>query len=826
VASSKCAALRAAIQGSRCSATETFQIAIETLELLGGAANGAPLLVVVDDAHWLDPMTADVLGFVGRRLDREPVALVVAARNGYATTLDQYGFPELHIEPLDDRSSGVLLDSSAPGVAPNIRSQVMAAAAGNPLALIELPKAITARPPGLPTMLERPPLTGRLQQAFAERFLLLPAAAQAILLVAAVDEEATLNEVLAAVEFVEDQPPTLGDLEAAIVSELVVHDQTRLHFSHPLLPSAICSSVGAAKCVRAHAALAGTVTDDEDRLTLHRAASAAAPDEGLAAQAHRASRAAAQRGSCSVALAAMYRAAQLTPGAQHRRVRLLESAELALEQGQLAQAGLIVREINLEGCGRIDRTRVTLIRAMIRGEVVADSRFLEPLIGAATEAAIAGQTDVALRLLEVVAVQAAWQSPRSGVGDAVVALARSLPMPELDLRVLSVLGLCDPFGTAASLHKVAGEIAPDDCSPRVSCLLGIALHTTGLFELSTVFLDSAIAGLREQGLLFLIPQALARQAWNAAFASRWTTAIAEAEEAAVLARDTHQPLWEAAALAAQSLVCAVRGENDRAEFLSSEAERLALPRGASAVLSDIQLVRAFVAIGGCRYEEAFQQLHRTVDPDDPSHHMRSMWRIGEYVEAAVHAGRTDEARQQIATTENLEGRHDSQRIRIGLLYGRALLADDDSAEEAFEVALRADLSSCPLYRARLLLEYGTWLRRRRRTVEGRTPLRAALEAFVALGTQPWAERARQELRASRESTKNEPRAWMTLTEQEQQVAVLAADGLSNREIGQRLYISHRTVSSHLYHVFPKLGVTSRGHLRAALGSSAASGEAS
>jgi ATP/maltotriose-dependent transcriptional regulator MalT len=251
------------------------------------------------------------------------------------------------------------------------------------------------------------------------------------------------------------------------------------------------------------------------------------------------------------------------------------------------------------------------------------------------------------------------------------------------------------------------------------------------------------------------------------------------------------------------MVAAFRGESESAESLLREAEAIALPLGASAVLSDIQGARAVIALGGGRYDEAFEHLQRTFDPHDPAHHpFRSSWRIGEYAEAAVHAGRLDQARTKLATTEALAELSRSPRLQIGLLYARPLLANDDDAETHFQAGLSANMTLWPIYRARLLLEYGTWLRRRRRIAEARMPLRAARDALHALGAAPWAARAQQELRASRETRLHNPDAWTELTEQERQIARLAAEG---------------TVGSHLYRIFPKLGIASRTQLPAVIG---------
>jgi ATP/maltotriose-dependent transcriptional regulator MalT len=301
------------------------------------------------------------------------------------------------------------------------------------------------------------------------------------------------------------------------------------------------------------------------------------------------------------------------------------------------------------------------------------------------------------------------------------------------------------------------------------------------------------------------------------YAGEWQVATDAAAEAASLAQETHQPTWEAAAQTARSTIAAFQGDNESAELLLGEAEATALRIGASAVLCDIQFVRAVVALGAGRYEEALQHLQRTFDPRDPAHHhVRSLWRIGEFAEAAVHAGQVDLAREQLERAERLADLTQSPRLQIGVLYARPLLADDDTAEPHFEAALSGMTSAWPLYRARLLLEYGAWLRRRRKIAQARMPLRAARDSLVALGAVPWAERARQELRASRETQRRQPEAWFELTEQEQQIAQLAAQGLSNREIAQRLYLSHRTIGAHLYRIFPKLGIACRGQLAAVI----------
>jgi DNA-binding CsgD family transcriptional regulator len=797
--------------------SDTFVVALAALELLNREAEHGPLVVVVDDAHWLDRQTADVLGLVGRRLSSTPAGLLLAVRDGYETALLHFGLPELRIEAMDEQPSSVLLDSIAPGLGFELRGRVLAAAAGNPLALIELPKAVGSGAPVAFGVPERLPMTARLEHAMVERFCDLPAATRTVLLVGSADAQASLNEVLtAAGQLGEGVPVSLDDLAPAVASCLVDHDHRRIRFRPPVVAAAIYQAASLGQRHRAHSALA-TALIDRPRRAWHRAASTTSPDEVVAAELEWASTEATARGSPTITLSAMERAAELTPDVSRRRHRLLRGAELAAELGQLNRAEALIGAIDPADCDPLERARVGLVRDMIEPRFPVQPTAVNSLVEAATRASSAGEIDLALRLLQAAAMQSWWANPRSEACHLIAAALQHVAAPEDDPRVLSILGFCDPAGRGSILSEIFSRIAPHTCDPVIASSVGAALHATGAFEISTTFLTAAVAGLRQQGRLWLLPQALAQQAWNAIYTGNWSLAASAAEEAASLARDTRQALWEAAAKTVQSMIAAIRGDQAGAESRLREAEGMALPLGASAILADIQLARALLALGDGRYEEAFQHLQRTFEPHDPAHHpVRSFWRIGDYAEASLRAGHVDQARQQLARSESLGRQAPSGRLQVGLLYARPLLADGDTAEAHFRAALAANLTSWPLYRVRLLLEYGTWLRHRRRIAAARMPLRAARDAFEALGARPWAERARRELRASREAQRRQPAAGIQLTEQEQQIAHLAAEGLSNREIAQRLYMSHRTVGAHLYRIFPKLGITSRTQLPGAL----------
>jgi ATP/maltotriose-dependent transcriptional regulator MalT len=341
----------------------------------------------------------------------------------------------------------------------------------------------------------------------------------------------------------------------------------------------------------------------------------------------------------------------------------------------------------------------------------------------------------------------------------------------------------------------------------------------GAFDIAETLSAASVAGLRAQGRLGLLARALGAQAWSAAHLVDLQVAVPVAEEASRLARETSQPFLYGIVRATEATLAALRGEQDRAQALAAEAEQVGLPVGARPVLATVQIARGTAALADGRFAEAYAHLRRMHDPADPCHQIAlRCYALAELVDAAVHSGHGDGVRHIVRDMEAVVIHSASPSLHAGLRLAHALLADDADAEPLFEAALTAGLTRWPYVRARAQLAYGEWLRRRRRTAESRPVLRAARDIFDALGTAPWSERARQELRASGEASDSRaPEVIDRLTPQELQIVQMAVDGLTNREIGERLYLSHRTVSSHLHRVFPKLGVTSRAALGAVVG---------
>jgi ATP/maltotriose-dependent transcriptional regulator MalT len=290
-----------------------------------------------------------------------------------------------------------------------------------------------------------------------------------------------------------------------------------------------------------------------------------------------------------------------------------------------------------------------------------------------------------------------------------------------------------------------------------------------------------------------------------------------AHEAAELAIETGQLRWAPVAHLAEASLSALRGDFRQAESLATGAERVLLPAGANPLLALVELARGRIALFRGDYPVAFEHFSRIFDPNDTAYHMYvRFWVLPDLVEAAMQSAHELDARAAIAELEPIAAESRSPVLEIGLRYARALAAGDHEAEPLFRAAITED-TGLPLMVARSQLAYGLWLRRQRRVAESRAPLRAARDAFQAMGANPLAERGRRELRASGEkSVRRLSRASERLTPQELQIAQMAAGGLSNREIGQSLFLSHRTVGFHLYRLFPKLGITSRNQLRGVL----------
>jgi DNA-binding CsgD family transcriptional regulator len=814
-------ALSAAFGATDVPAPDPFLIALAALNLLADAAERVPLLLVVDEAHWLDPPTASALAFIARRVDAEPIAVLFALRNGAANTLDSAGLPELRLGGLDDAAAGELADASAADLTPGLRRRVLQIAAGNPLALLELPAALRlddARIDGLsPGTVS---LTSRLERAFAGQMSGLPPQTRDVLLCAAADENASAAELLTAASLLRGAEVRLDAAAPAEGAGLASITGGSIIFRHPLVRSAIYQSASAGRRRHVHAALAAVLTGEPDRRLWHVAASTAGPDESIAREIELLSVRLAGRGAIGVAVAAARRAAVLSADPARRCSRLLRAAELAFEAGEPDLLQRLVRDAGQLNPDGEQRARLTWLRNTFADTVPGDQSQMRSLVDAAELAADAGNSDLALHLLFGAALRC-WRSDLGEPArDRVAVAVERLPVPQTHPRRLVTLAMTGPvrWGPVVSERLAMIEASADELTADEAYLAGMAARAIGDHDAAGRFLDSATTQLRAQGRLGALAQVLVMRGWVAIALGRWASAEMLVAESGRLAGEVGQSWWRTGSLIASATLRGLRGETEVAERLVAEAEKTAIPQGLNDLICMTAFARGVTWLGAGRPAVALEHLTRVFDHNDPAFHEAARFMSITYLaDAASQSGQRDVAVPVLGELEALAQRTPSPTLHAGLVYARPVLAQDDAAERLYDAALRSDLRHHPFDHARLQLAYGAWLRRHRRVSESRGPLRAARQVFDALACVPWGERARQELRASGEQSRPRiPGARDQLTPQELQIAQMAADGLTNREIGQKLYLSHRTIGSHLYRIFPKLDITSRAQLASRL----------
>jgi DNA-binding CsgD family transcriptional regulator len=820
--------------GTAGATVDVFGVALACLDLLSALTARGPVVVVVDDAHWLDASSVEVLAFVARRLSPDPVLLLVATRSTGGDVLAGSGLPELVLDPLDESASAALIDLASPGLDPAVRSSVLALAEGNPLAILELPLSLEPDArwdlPKLPGRLL--PLTRRLEQSFAGRIAELPEPTRDLLLAAAIGDTGDVVDVLAVARLVAGAPREVADLDPAVLAGLATVDAAGIRFRHPLVRSAVSQAAPAGRRQAVHAALAELAVDQPDRRAWHLAYAVAAPSEAVAHELDDAAVRAERRGAVTAAMQALQRAARLSESPVARGRRLLRVAELAAAAGRsdlarkhLADAAPLLADAH-------DRLRLEAVAELTDAALHGGAARVDALVGLAEESLRQHDEDLALRFL-LRASSRCWHLDFGpDVERRVVDAADRLTVGEEDPRLVVIQANAAPFDRAGRVIQVLHRRVPrPDDDPRDLLMYGFAGACVGAYAEAEAYCAAAAEGLREQGRLTQLAEALSLLAWAALRRARWQVAAPAAQECVRVARDIHQPIPEAAGLAAQAMIAGLRGE-DEADARGRQAEQLATATRNTIGLAVTHLANGVTAAGRGRPDQAFDHLWHLFAPNDAAaQRMQACRSLGHLAEAAVQIGRADDARAELARFAPLAARTPAVGVTVAIGYARAILAGPDEAEQAFASALDRDWSDWPFEHGRLLLAYGSWLRRHQRVSESRLQLRAARDEFVRTGALPWVERVRRELRAAGEaapvavagaslSAGGAPVAaaspWDLLSPQESQIAGLVMEGLGNKEIGRRLYLSHRTIGSHLYRIFPKLGVSSRAQLVRAL----------
>ncbi|MFC4071642.1 LuxR C-terminal-related transcriptional regulator, partial [Actinoplanes subglobosus] len=485
---------------------------------------------------------------------------------------------------------------------------------------------------------------------------------------------------------------------------------------------------------------------------------------------------------------------------------VLRAAELASEIGARQEVERLLTESDLSALGPIEAARLANVLEVVRfGQFRDPASRVRELIDRAVAARDAGSRQVFLQLLWRAASRCFFQATGPETADARARIAELAAAEGDDPLALALIAYTVPEERGAEilerLHRLAATGGPDTLR-----FLGSAALVLGDFERSSAWLDAAIADARGQGRMAVIVRLLTSANWGRLWLGDWDQAIAELTESGVLARDTGEAFYAVAARTSTGAITAMRGDLDTAERLLDEVATSPLAAGMSYIHSARVQARGLVHLFRGENQQAYAVLARAFDPASPTYHryMR-WWLVPELLDAALAAQRLDEAAVLVA---DLPRGIPAPIMTVAAEYAAVILDD---------APMGPVVARWPLYRARLELHRGRLARRRHRAAEARDLLRSARETFDTLGAEPWAEMARAELRATGEtSSRRVSAAREQLSPQELQIATLAAEGLTNRQIAERLFLSHRTVGSHLYRIYPKLGVTRRAQLAGAL----------
>jgi len=817
-------ALRTAFGLSAGPAPDRFLVALAVLSLLSEVAGERPLVCVIDDQQWLDRASAQALGFAARRLAADPVGLVFAAR---IPGEELAGLPELAVEGLAEGDARVLLDSALTGpLDTRVRDQIVAEARGNPLALLELPRGMTpaelAGGFGLPGAGS---LTGRIEDSFRRRLDALPAQARRLLLLAAADPSGDPGLVWRAAGRL--GLPVQATAAPAVEAGLVEFG-ARVRFRHPLVRSAAYRSASFPERQKVHGVLA-EVTDpqvDPDRRAWHRAQAAAGPDEEVAAELERCAGRAQARGGLAAATAFLDRAVRLTADPAHLVERTLAAAQASVQAGAFDQAlGLLVMT-EARPLDELASARLDLLRAQIAFASGLDSDATPLLLKAARR--LEPLNPGLARETYLNAWGAALLAGRLAAGDMaeICRAARALPRSqqpgpvELLLDGLALL-ITDGLPAAApTLRQAVSAFASVGVSAddglRWGWMAVVAANILWDDDGWRAILARQVQLARNAGALEHLPLYLEAAAIIAAWSGDFGAAASLIAEVNAVREAIGSRIAPYAAL----LLGSLRGSQAEAIPLIEATINEAEAGGQGLAVTSARWAAAMLYNGLGRYDEASEAARQAAE--NPSGLQVSMWALIELIEAAARSGNmpmASDALERLAETTQVSGTGFGLGIEA---RSRALMAEDGPADGLYLEAIdRLGRTQLRPELARAHLVYGEWLRRQGRRSQAREQLRTAHGMLDTMGMEGFAERARRELLATGETARKRTvqatvEASQALTAQEAQVARLARDGLSNPEIGARLFISSRTVQYHLGKVFTKLGISSRGQLNRVL----------
>ncbi len=793
------------------------------LVLLRTAATTRPLLVIVDDLPWLDRATADVLSFVARRLAGSHVGLLGASRTGELDSFDHAGLPELEVQRLDDLPAGELLDARFPDLAPGVRDRILVDAQGNPLGLVELPAALSQRMRtsvnALPSTL---PLGTRLVALFRERITGLSPPTQRLLLRMALDgtgDVRVLHEGSRSTGSFRDLIP--AEQERVAYLDEATH---RLAFHHPLIRSTVVELSHAEDRQAAHRMLAEAWVDQPERRAWHLAEATVEPDESVAAELEAAAARILARGDAVGCVKALTRASEVSPGIAERRRRMAAAAYIGADvAGDLDNASEVLAELR-RGEIEVEASLQAAIAASafllnVDGDIATAHRLLVGAIEGRQGAPDAHDPVLAeaLHSLLMVCTYGSEEKLWEPFEDA---MARTDGIPvALDLNSKT---FADPAHAGANaLEPLESAIAAlaEEADPIQIIRIGTAATYVDRLGDCRAALWRVVHDARRGGAVASGITAMLLLSRDDLQTGRWDDSEQLTEEASELcqAHGYQNLTWPCRFL--QVVLAASKGDDERVEQLADEILQWARPRGIRAAQFRVWQARGLLALGRGDFEEAYQQASR-ISPSGllAPHVPIALYVLMDLVEAAVHTGRGADAAAHVAAMHEANVAALSSRLALVVGGSAAMAAPDVRALELFQATLSLPgIERWQFDLARVRLAYGERLRRSRAMIEARAQLNAALATFERLGARPWVDRTTAELRASGQT---KPRAGENvldrLTPQEFEIATLAASGMTNKQIAERLFLSHRTVGGHLHRAFPKLRVSTRAALRDAL----------
>jgi DNA-binding CsgD family transcriptional regulator len=804
---------------------DRFLVALAALSLMAETSEKRPLLCVVDDAQWLDRASAQVLGFVGRRLLAESVALVFAVRQPDA---ELAGLPELEVAGLRDDHARALLATVIPGrLDEGVSARIIEETRGNPLALLELYRHLgPAELAGGFALPDTGDLPRRIEDQYIERLGEFPPGTQRMILLAAADPVGDTALVFRAARLLGLGPDAVNPAVAAGLLSVGAH----VRFRHPLVRSAVYRAATARDRRAAHDALAAATdpATDPDRRAWHRAHATVGPDETVAGELIGSAGRALRRGGVAAAAAFWERAVVLTPDPGERAARALEAAGTKYQAGDFEAAQALLAAAEVGPLSELNHALVQRMRAQVAFALRRGSDAPPLLLRAAQrlaelDAGLARQTYLEALVAAVYVGRLAYRQDVLKIARAAAALpGEEMPTGEGPagdgsagdglLRGLAVR-LADGYTAAAPLLSEAlcrYRAQPPELDWRcVACNL-VAMDLwddQAWFELAT----GQVRLARANGTLSWLPFALdylAELQIQAGELSAAAALLAEGERI--------DPGSRAATLPYVSLLLAAwRGDAPAAGELTENLVQGARDRGEGAALTVAEYARAVLYNGVGDYRLAAEAAERASATDEL---VISPWALYELVEAAVRSDQPDLAAGAARRLSEIAAASGTDWVLGAAARSRALLADGRAADELYGEALgRLGRTRMAAHLARARLCYGEWLRRQNRRVEARRQLRPAYEAFTSMGAQGFAERARRELVATGEKVrKRSEDTRADLTPQESEIAQLARDGLTNAQIGAQLFIGARTVEWHLRKVFGKLDIGSRRELDGAL----------